>query len=124
MQEQVRVLVVDDQRPFRAAASAVIARMPGWSVVGVAETGEEAVTAAAGLVPDLVLMDFNLPGIDGVEAATRVAAQVPGVRTVLCSTYRCEDLPDTGPAIAAYLHKEELGTAALTTLWRSIRPAA
>ncbi|GAA1846580.1 hypothetical protein GCM10009836_27710 [Pseudonocardia ailaonensis] len=123
MQEQVRVLVVDDQRPFRVAASAVIARMPGWSVVGVAETGEEAVSVASGLVPDLVLMDFNLPGIDGVEAAARVAASVPGVRTVLCSTYRREDIPGADK-VAAYLNKEELGRAALQTLWQEIRPAA
>lgn len=120
------MLVVDDQRPFRSAASAVISRMPGWSVVGVAETGEEAVRAAGGLCPDLVLMDVNLPGIDGAEAAARVAETVPGVRTVLCSTYSREDLPidADGPGVSGYLHKEELGTKALHTLWSRIHPAA
>ena len=63
----VRVLVVDDQRPFRVAASAVLRRMPDFTLVGEAETGEDGVRAAAELRPDLVLMDVCLPGIDGVE---------------------------------------------------------
>lgn len=122
----VRVLVVDDQRPFRAAARAVISRMPGWEVAGVAETGEEAVTAAAGLLPDLVLMDVNLPGIDGAEAAARVREVAPHTLTVLCSTYRAEDLriDPMGRGIAGYLHKEELGGPVLRELWRRISPAA
>jgi DNA-binding NarL/FixJ family response regulator len=122
MEQAVRVLVVDDQRPFRFAASAVIARMPGWEVAGVAETGEAAVTAAAGLRPDLVLMDVHLPGIDGAEAAARVCAASPGTRTVLCSTYRREDLriDADGPGIAGYLHKEELGAPVLRELWDRI----
>jgi len=121
----VRVLVVDDQRPFRAAAKAVIARMPGWEVAGVAETGEEAVTAAAGLRPDLVLMDVNLPGIDGAEAAARVRQVAPGTLTVLCSTYRAEDLriDPMGVGIAGYLHKEELGGPVLRELWRRLNAA-
>jgi DNA-binding NarL/FixJ family response regulator len=120
----VRVLVVDDQRPFRTAAAAVIARMPGWEVAGVAETGEEAVTAAADLRPDLVLMDYNLPGIDGAEAAARVRLVAPAAITVLCSTYRAEDLRIDPTSIAGYLHKEELGAPVLRALWASISPAA
>ncbi|WP_181784001.1 response regulator transcription factor [Pseudonocardia pini] len=122
----VRVLVVDDQRPFRAAAAAVIARMPGWEVAGVAETGEAAVTAAAGLRPDLVLMDVHLPGIDGAEAAARVREVAPTAVTVLCSTYRAEDLriDPAGPGIGGYLHKEELGAPVLRELWERLSPAA
>jgi DNA-binding NarL/FixJ family response regulator len=123
---RVRVLVVDDHRPFRFAAAAVIRRMPGWEIAGVAETGEAAVDAVAEIHPDLVLMDVNLPGIDGAEAAARVCAAAPGTRTVLCSTYRLEDLridPD-GPGIAGYLHKEELGAPVLRALWDRISTAA
>jgi len=120
----VRVLVVDDQRPFRAAAAAVIARMPGWEVAGVAESGEAAVTAAAGLHPDLVLMDVHLPGIDGAQAAARVREVAPATVTVLCSTYRAEDLgvDPAGPGIAGYLHKEELGAPVLRALWERVSP--
>lgn len=122
----VRVLVVDDHRPFRFAAATVIRRMPGWEIAGVAETGEAAVDAAAETHPDLVLMDVNLPGIDGAEAAARVSAAAPGTRTVLCSTYRLEDLriDPGGPGIAGYLHKEELGAPVLLDLWNRISTAA
>ncbi|MFC5949700.1 response regulator transcription factor [Pseudonocardia lutea] len=123
---RVRVLVVDDHRPFRVAAAAVIGRMPGWEVAGVAETGEAAVDAVTQVHPDLVLMDVNLPGIDGAEAAARVSAAAPGTRTVLCSTYRLEDLriDPHGPGIAGYLHKEELGALVLRDLWDRIGTAA
>jgi CheY-like chemotaxis protein len=68
----VRVLVVDDQAPFRLAMAAVVEETDGFVVVGLAATGEEAVELAASLQPDLVLMDVNLPGIDGLEATRRV----------------------------------------------------
>ena len=61
----VRVLIVDDQEPFRMAARMVVDATDGFDVVGEAETGEDSVTMAADLQPDLVLMDVNLPGING-----------------------------------------------------------
>lgn len=125
MQDRVRVLVVDDQRPFRVAAAAVIARMPDFELVGQAETGEDATLVVATLRPDLVLMDVRLPGISGIEAAGRVAAVLPTTVVVLCSTYARADLPFglDAPGVAGYLHKEELRAAALRELWeRSGRP--
>ena len=64
----VRVLIVDDQAPFRNAARTVVGLTPGFEVVGEASSGEEAVDLAGQLGPDLVLMDINLPGISGIEA--------------------------------------------------------
>jgi DNA-binding NarL/FixJ family response regulator len=115
----VRVLVVDDQRPFRAAASAVLRRMPDFLLVGEAETGEDGVRAAAELRPDLVLMDVRLPGIDGIAAAGRIHAEIPASVVVLCSSYAREDLSITldEPGVAGYLHKEELHGPALRELW-------
>lgn len=123
--DRVRVLVVDDQAPFRRAAAAVLRRMPDFELVGEAETGEDAVTAAAGLRPDLVLMDVRLPGITGVEAAGLVAGALPGAVVVLCSTYAREDLPFglDEPGVGGYLHKEELHAPALRALWDELRPA-
>ena len=122
----VRVLVVDDQEPFRRAMATVVEATDGFVVVGMATTGEESLAAAASLQPDLVLMDVNLPGIDGAEAAALVSAAAPGSRTVLCSTYRLEDLriDPGGPGIAGYLHKEELGAPVLLDLWNRISTAA
>jgi DNA-binding NarL/FixJ family response regulator len=122
----VRLLVVDDQRPFRVAAARVVARTPGFELVGQAETGEDAVTAAVALRPDLVLMDVHLPGISGIEAAELVAGAVPDAVVVLCSTYRRDDLPFPleSPGVAAYLHKEELRPSALRELWARLGPTA
>jgi hypothetical protein len=55
----VRILIVDDQKPFRAAARDVIAMIDGFEVIGEAETGVESIEAAAALCPDLILMDIN-----------------------------------------------------------------
>lgn len=65
----VRVLVVDDQFLFRRAMTAVVDETDGFEVVGQAGSGEEALDAAAVLGPDLVLLDVNLPGIDGLEVS-------------------------------------------------------
>ena len=70
----VRVLVVDDQQPFRRAAVAVVGALQGFEVVGVAETGEESVAEVARLRPDLTLMDVSLPGMSGLEAVRLIRA--------------------------------------------------
>ena len=120
----VRVLVVDDQRPFRAVASAVLRRMPDFTLVGEAENGEDGIRAAAELRPDLVLMDVCLPGINGVAAAGRIHAETPTSVVVLCSSYAREDLSITlhEPGVAGYLHKEELHGPALRALWAALNP--
>ena len=117
--EPVRVLVVDDQRPFRAAAAAVLARTPGFTLVAEAASGEDAVHVAAEERPDLVLMDVRLPGMSGIDAAGLIVAAHPGTVVVLCSTYHRDDLPFDldAPGVASYLHKEELRPPVLRELW-------
>src|ERR687888_220334 len=83
----VKVLIVDDQEPFREAARMVVEVTDGFEVVGEAETGEQGVEAARELHPDLVLMDVNLPGIEGPEATRRILAESPDVVVFLVSTY-------------------------------------
>jgi two-component system, NarL family, invasion response regulator UvrY len=112
---RVGVLIVDDQAPFRRAARAVVTATPGFEVIGEAESGEEAVALADDLAPEVVLMDINLPGINGIEATRRITAAHPTVVTLLLSTYREEDLPsganDCGAV--AYVNKEEFGPGVL-----------
>jgi len=74
----VRVLVVDDQEIVRTALRLVIDRREGLSVVGEAADGEQAVTRAVELRPDVVLMDIRMPGMTGVEATRRITARWPG----------------------------------------------
>jgi DNA-binding NarL/FixJ family response regulator len=108
---QVRVLVADDQEPFRRAARAVVAAAPGFTLVGEASSGEEAVELAAALLPDLVLLDVRMPGIGGAEAARQIAAPL----VVLVSTYPAAGVIDAAPL--RFLPKEDFGPSALRALW-------
>ncbi|MHA6782545.1 response regulator transcription factor [Pseudonocardia saturnea] len=114
----VDVLIVDDQPPFRSVARTVVGLVGGWTVTAEAETGEDAVRLADDTRPQVVLMDINLPGIDGIEATRRVLAVHPAITVILMSSYAAADLPadaaDCGAA--AYLHKEDLTPAALRAL--------
>lgn len=107
---QVRVLIVDDQPPFRAVARTLVSLLKGWSVVGEVATGEDAVTAAGTTSPGVVLMDINLPGISGIEATRQIVESDPTIRVVLMSTYQADDLPADALSCgaAAYVRKEDL----------------
>lgn len=117
--QTVAVLIVDDQLPFRAVARTVIGLTPGFAVVAEAESGEDAVASAAEISPDLVLMDINLPGINGIEATRRILEADAAVRVILLSTYSEDDLPadarDCGAL--AYVHKEDFGPSLVRDLW-------
>jgi DNA-binding NarL/FixJ family response regulator len=115
----VRVLIVDDQEPFRAAARLVVEMTDGFEVAGEAETGEDGVAMAAALEPDLVLMDVNLPGIDGLESTRRILAAGSPVVVLLLSTYEeAEYAPRAAECgAAAYVPKSSFGPDRLEDAW-------
>jgi len=115
----VGVLIVDDQAPFRRAAKMVLAATPGFEVIGEAESGEEAVELFEALSPGLVLMDINLPGINGIEATRRITEAHPDATVLLLSTYQAADLPSGADSCGAagYVNKEEFGPAVVLDLW-------
>jgi len=117
--ERPSVLIVDDQAPFRAAMKAVLKRATEFELVGEAANGSEAVTLEEELSPSLVLMDINMPEMNGIEATRTMVSRHPQVVVILCSTYDAGDLP---PEVAtsgarAYLNKEHLGADTLRRLW-------
>jgi DNA-binding NarL/FixJ family response regulator len=113
------VVVVDDQAPFRLAAKAVLRRIDCFELAGEASSGHEAIQLVDALRPALVLMDINMPEMNGIEATRRIVSAHPDVVVFLCSTYDVEDLPpgaaDSGAS--AYVNKERFGAETLRQLW-------
>jgi DNA-binding NarL/FixJ family response regulator len=87
----LRVLVVEDHPLFRRGVVALLDAADGMTVAGTAGSGEEAVTAAAQLRPDVVLMDLQLPGISGIEATRAIVAAEPGIRVLVLSLFEDVD---------------------------------
>ena len=84
----MRVLVVDDHPLARAALRKLLARLPGWVVVGEADDGDEAIRAVDRLKPDLVLMDLTMPRCDGLLATRAIRRRHPQVRVVILTVHR------------------------------------
>jgi DNA-binding NarL/FixJ family response regulator len=116
----VRVLIVDDQEPFRMAARLVVEATDGFEVVGEAETGESSVEMARDLAPDLVLMDVNLPGINGLDATRQILTERrDSVVVLLLSTYEEEEYAPRAAecGAAAYIPKAVFGPDRLEDAW-------
>jgi DNA-binding NarL/FixJ family response regulator len=83
----IRVLVADDQRVVREGLSTLLGLLAGIEVVGTAADGDEALALAAGLRPDVVLMDLRMPRCDGVEATRRLRELDAGINVLVLTTY-------------------------------------
>ena len=95
----VRVLLVDDQALFREALATLLATRDDIDVVGEAGNGDEALSRAAELIPDVVLMDLRMPVLDGVAATRRLRLELPGVRVIALTTF--DDDEDVFAALRA-----------------------
>jgi DNA-binding NarL/FixJ family response regulator len=117
--QNVRVIVVDDQFPFRDAARAVVDRTDGFEVIAEADSGEAAIELVAELHPDLVLMDIKMGGIDGIAATAAITSSDTHPMVVLLSTYELNDLPPAArtSGAAAYVNKDDFGGRVLRRLW-------
>ena len=87
MSQPIRVLIADDQRVVREGLALVLGLLPEVEVVGSASDGNEAITLAADLLPDVVLMDLRMPRCDGVEATRLLRERVPETKVVVLTTY-------------------------------------
>lgn len=111
------VLIVDDHPSFRATARMLL-ESEGWTVIGEAADGTKGLAAARELRPDLVLLDVNLPDIDGFDVAAQLTAAGGAPAIVLVSS---RDARDFGPMVAAcgargFVSKADLSGDALREL--------
>jgi DNA-binding NarL/FixJ family response regulator len=86
-QPGVRVLIADDQKVIREGLASLLGLLPGIIVVGAAVDGDDAVRQAGELLPDVVLMDLNMPRCNGVEATRQLRRLHPGTAVVVLTTY-------------------------------------
>ena len=111
------VLIVDDHEDFRRSARALL-ELQGFEVVAAVEDGEAALDAVDRLRPDIVLLDVQLPGMDGFEVAERLASSARPPRVVLISSRRRSAYEVRLPSapVAGFLGKHELSGATLAAL--------
>ena len=89
--EPAQVLVVDDHYVFRYGMGAMLANAPDFEVIGEAESGEEAVEKSIGMKPDIVLMDLQMPGMNGIEATRRIVQFNTQVSVVVVTMFGDDD---------------------------------
>ena len=124
--ETIRVLLVDDHALFRSGVAGLLRDEPGFEVVGEASDGEEGITKALELMPDIILMDVYMPGINGLEATKAIKKKLPYVKIIML-TVSAED-KDLFEAIKAgaqgYLYKKMDPPEFLRVLQGTIRGEA
>lgn len=105
----LRVLLVDDQRIMLTALRAYIAEADDIEVVGEATDGRSAVLQVQGLRPDVVVMDLQMPGMDGIEATALILERSPGTAVLAVTTFHTEEfaLPALRAGAGGYLLKSE-----------------
>jgi DNA-binding NarL/FixJ family response regulator len=83
----IRILIVDDQALFREGLSTLLSVQAGLEVVGEAGNGEEALRQADSLKPDVILMDLQMPVMDGAAATRRLKTQMPSAKVIILTTF-------------------------------------
>lgn len=89
--EQITILIVDDHAIVREGIRAFLDIQPDCKVVGIAESGEAATRVAAELVPDIILMDLMMPGMDGVEATRRLKQISPHSQIIVLTSFHDDE---------------------------------
>jgi DNA-binding NarL/FixJ family response regulator len=119
--ERIRVLVCDDVEGWRALLRFTLAEDPDIEVVGEAADGEEGVRAAEDLQPDVVLLDMQMPRMDGLSAIPRMRRRAPRTTIIGLSSHSAERM--RGPSIAVGAHDYVEKTADLEDIRAAIRQA-
>ncbi len=91
MTSKIRVLLADDHKLLRQGISLLISEEADMEVIGEATDGNSAIELACKLEPDVVLMDINMGGLNGIEATKRIRAQSPSVQVIGLSMFEAEE---------------------------------
>lgn len=123
MVKTVSVLAVDDHPRFLEAARAVVEAAPGFDWAGGVSSAREALAAADHNEPDMVLVDVNMPGMDGFELARELHRSHPETLVALISAQHPDELPQPADDSVAgkVLAKENLRPSWLTEIWQEHR---
>jgi DNA-binding NarL/FixJ family response regulator len=89
--ELTHVLIVDDHAPFREGLRALLTSVPEMTVAGEAEDGEDAIRKAAILQPDVILMDIQMPGMNGIEATRLIYQSSPHIGVIVLTMFEDDD---------------------------------
>ncbi len=114
-----RILIVDDHSIVRDGLAALVERQHGMRVVGFASTGEEALSVARRLKPDLIIMDLMLPSLNGIDATQRIISEFPRTRIIALSA--CHTLEQVCRVLRAGALGFVIKTAAAAELLRAIQ---
>jgi two-component system, NarL family, response regulator LiaR len=122
MSDPISILIVDDHEVVRNGIRAYLSTLPEFQVVGEAASGEEAVKLVAELIPDVVLMDLIMPGLDGVETTREVKKISPRTQVVVLTSYH-EDVhifPALKAGAISYILKDMKMDKLVETIHRAV----
>ncbi len=122
MSRPIRILIADDHPLFRAGLRALLDSVADTEVVGEAETGDEAVEVALSVLPDVVVMDINMPDLNGIDATRRILDETDGVNVLVMTMHDDDDA--VFAAIRAGARGYQLKGAAQDETLRAIRSVA
>lgn len=91
MNEPIQILIADDHTLFRDGLKALFASVPDTAVVGEAANGSEAITLAEKLQPDVLLMDIQMPGLNGIEATRQIVQTSPHIGVIIVTMFADDD---------------------------------
>ncbi len=120
--DSLRLLIADDQIITRSGLRTLLTAQADIEIVGEAQNGEEAITLAASLQPDVILMDLRMPGINGIEATRRIHRASPHIGILVVTVF--EDDTSVFPAIRAGARGYLLKNTEQAELLRAIRTVA